>query len=744
MLAAAAESRPRRRPGLHRGLLACLVAVGLSFDPGLEATEVKIFLTQSQAGFLKGELESITVDPLGVLRLAHRTDQVATIEEPFLLSASELPDGWVVGTGNAGRVLKIHRDGEVELLFEAEEPEIFTVWADAEGVVYAGSSPHGSIYRHAGGETTKIFDPEQTYIWSLKGDGHGNLLAATGTEGKLFRVSPEGEGELLYDSDDTHLRSMAVLDEGIALVGTAGEGLVLHIAGDGKARTLYDAAAPEIVAFTTDPQGGAWFAALASEASFVDLDSRNRSRQKNENGKKDEEENGNTGAEVDIEASVKAPAAGSRPSSFSGARSEIFHWTAEGGVVSAWQFKEETVFALLWDDERLWVATGLEGKLYSYQNEQMVLEKDLDESQIVGLSHGESGPAFATTNAAALYRFESGTESKGTLTSTVSDALLTSTFGTLRWRGKAPQGTQARFSFRGGLSATPDNTWTDWTAPKEGEEISLRDQEPSRYLQWRVELLGTKDRTPEVRGVEISYLQANQKPQIEQLEVLGPGQILVPNNFNPSSQIFEPAHPNRDGIFTALGAGPAREGRGLKALWKRGYRTLRWRCVDPNKDQLSYSLTFRPEDDPEGWLSMAEDLTEVHYSFDATVLPDGQYRFRIKASDAPSNLERNRLDASKTSELVVIDHSPPTLGLIASAGTGRLRIAVADVLSILREAVISIDAGPWEEAKAVDNLLDARNETLLIEVDEDASLLLLRLTDAAFNIVTYDLSEHLP
>lgn len=722
----------------------CLIVAALSLAPGLRATEVKIFLTQSQSAFLEGELESLSVDPLGVLRLADRAARVATVEEPFLLAASELPDGWVVGTGNAGKVLKIHRNGEVELLFEADEPEIFAIWADSEGTIYAGSSPQGSVYRHSGGETEKVFSPEQTYIWDLVGDGNDGLLVATGTEGKLFRVSPDGTGELLYDSNDIHLRSMTRLEEGGALVGTAGEGLVLHIAEDGRARTLYDAAAPEIVAFASDPKGGAWFAALASEASFIDLNRSGTAQQKSGNGGEDKEDSDKNESEVEVEASSKAPAMGSRPPSFSGARSEVFHWSPDTGVVSVWKFKEETVFGLLWQDERLWVGTGLDGKLYSYQNEQMVLEKDLDESQIIDLVPGAAGPAFATTNAAALYRFESGTETKGALTSAVADALQTSTFGTLRWRGKTPDGTRARFSFRGGLSATPDNTWTDWTDPTEGKEISLRDLEPSRYLQWRVELLGSEDRTPEIHGVEISYLQSNQKPRIEKLEALGPGQILVPNNFNPSSQIFEPAHPNRDGIFSALGAGPAREGRSLKALWKRGYRTLRWKASDPNKDQLSYALSFRREDDADGWLTMADDLEEDHYSFDATVLPDGEYRFRITASDAPSNLKRNKLDTSKVSELVIIDHRPPALGSVGPAGPGRLRVAVEDVHSILRETVVSVNAGPWEEAKVADDLLDAHNEALLIDVDQDTSLLLVRLTDSSFNIVTYDLSEHLP
>ena len=116
--------------------------------------------------------------------------------------------------------------------------------------------------------------------------------------------------------------------------------------------------------------------------------------------------------------------AGSRPASFSGARSEVLHWTRDAGVKSVWKFTDETVYSLLWSNDRLWVGTGLEGKLYSHQSERMMLEKDVDQSQIVALLPSDSGPAFATTNGAALFRFTRGMERKGTLTSDVFDAEL--------------------------------------------------------------------------------------------------------------------------------------------------------------------------------------------------------------------------------------------------------------------------------------------------------------------------------
>jgi len=102
------------------------------------------------------------------------------------------PNGWVVGTGNLGKVLLIAESGEVSTLFTAPEPEIFAVWSDSDGTVYAGSSPDGKVYRIDAGGGEEYFDPGETYIWSLARHQDGDLLVATGTEGRGDRVVTEG------------------------------------------------------------------------------------------------------------------------------------------------------------------------------------------------------------------------------------------------------------------------------------------------------------------------------------------------------------------------------------------------------------------------------------------------------------------------------------------------------------------------------------------------------------------------
>src|SRR5947208_7530779 len=345
------------------------------------------------------------------------------------------------------------------VLFATPEPEVFAVWADPDGTVYAGTSPKGKVYRiPAGkkggkpdGKPDVFFDPGETYIWALARAADGALLVGTGTQGKLFKVDKKGKGSVLYDSDDTHIRTLAPLPGGDVLAGTAGEGLILRISPDGRARTLYDAEEPEVVSLAAAPDGTCYAAVIASEASLVDQakDQAVPAAPANPPGRGAAKGGGQPQVSVSVEQ-VEAPTltAGRRKGGGAQAqapRSEILSISPTGVVESLWSFPEDTVYSLLWQDGKLWVATGLEGKLYRWADQQMLLEKDVDERQIVAVLPGGPGPVFATTNAAALFRVTRGTEASGTYTSAALDAEQVARFGTFSWQGEVPPGGAVRF-----------------------------------------------------------------------------------------------------------------------------------------------------------------------------------------------------------------------------------------------------------------------------------------------------------
>jgi hypothetical protein len=733
---------PRARARRRRAILSAAVAL-LGFAAA-HAAPVRIFLTQTAAGFQQGTLDDVSVDAHGVLSLAARAERVASLGEPFAFALAPLADGWAVGTGNDGRVLEVGRDGAVRTLFDAPEPVVFALWADGDGTLFAGTSPNGKVYRIAAGGPAEVFyDPKETYIWALARDSGGALWVATGTEGRLHRVDASGRGAVAFDSEETHLRSLLALAGGDVLVGTAPSGLVLRwSAGRGAARTLYDSALSEVVAFAPAPDGGAWAAALASESSLLDAAPRPREAEGEA-----EAEAGSAGEPSAVVMVIGEGESGSvavsRPPSATGPRSELVRLAAHGRVEPVWSSNDETVFALLSEGARVWAATGLEGKLYAFDGDRVRVEKDLAERQVVGLA---PGPTLLTANAVALWRFLPGTERRGSYTSAALDAGQAARFGVFRWRGEpAPGGGEGvRVAFRSGFSAEPDRTWSAWTKPVAGAEIPLDGVPPGRFLQYRLDLEGTATASPRVAATEVSYRQENLRPRIERFFAMDPGQVLVPAGFNPAEQVFEPASPNREGIFTTLEPAASRDERG-KTLWKRGWRTLRWKAADANGDPLLASLAVRPEPGSRAadWLEMARELDGDAYGFDASVLPDGVYRFRLVVSDAPGNAAGDALSAEEVSEPVTIDHSPPVVRSARADGRGA-RLTVYDAASPLREAMLSIDGGEWRPLGAADGLVDGRTEELIVpEIPPTARLALVRLSDAAFNDRAFDLLAEL-
>lgn len=704
----------------------------------LAAAPTRIFSTQTPAAFQAGTLENVSLDAQGVLALADRAERMGEVTEPFAFSFAAVPGGWAVGTGNEGRVLRIAPDGQVTTLFDAPEPVIFALWADPDGTLFAGSSPEGRIYRIRDGEAEVWFEPGETYIWAIARGADGALWVATGTEGRLWRVTGKGQGTVAWDGEETHLRSLLPLTDGDLLIGTAPGGLVIRRDARGVVRTLHDAALSEVVAFAPAADGAIWAAVLASESSFLDAAPRGGGSE----GKESAEAGEGTVIVVEGGGDGQAPAAGSRAAGARGPRSELLRLLPGGAVESLWSSADETIFSLLASDDRsrLWIGTGLEGKLYVLEADRLRLEKDLEERQIVGLAPGADGPALLTTNAAVVWRFAGGRERVGTYTSAALDAGQAARFGVFRWTGELPPGTAVRVSFRTGNSAEPDRTWTPWSPERSGDELSLADLVPARYVQYRIALSGGSA-SPRVARTELSYRQQNLRPAIERFSAMDPGQIPVPSGFNPSDQVYEPASPNREGIFTTLEPALSREER-TKTVWRKGWRTLRWKVNDPNGDAVRTRLEVRAEQG-DRWYEMADDLSAEYWSFDATVLPDGDYRFRLTASDEAANETGAGLVATAFSEVVTIDHAPPELRSAKRSGDGA-RVTVYDAASPLRAAELSIDGAPWQPLASLDGLIDGRTEELLIdEIPATARLVLLRVGDAAFNDRTYDLGARL-
>ena len=82
----------------------------------------------TQADFLKGDVEDLSIDSDGRMFLGPSTSLVAETAAPFLWTVLAGADGsfWA-GSGNEGQVLKIGKDGKLSTFFDAPELEVHAI-----------------------------------------------------------------------------------------------------------------------------------------------------------------------------------------------------------------------------------------------------------------------------------------------------------------------------------------------------------------------------------------------------------------------------------------------------------------------------------------------------------------------------------------------------------------------------------------------------------------------------------------
>jgi hypothetical protein len=130
---------------------------------------------------------------------------------------------------------------------------------------------------------------------------------------------------------------------------------------------------------------------------------------------------------------------------------------------------------------------------------------------------------------------------------------------------------------------------------------------------------------------------------------------------------------------------------------------------DPNGDALLYTVEIRGVNET-AWKPLKDKVSDKYYSWDSTAFPDGEYRVRITASDAPANPPSEALTSRLESDPFLIDNTPPKItGLAATRNGGKLEIRwhAADALNNIGKAEYSVDGGDWTVAAPAGGLSDS-------------------------------------
>ncbi|HSL23405.1 MAG TPA: hypothetical protein VK886_17890 [Vicinamibacterales bacterium] len=712
------------------------------------AASATFWIVATQAEFLKGDATSLSVDSDGRLALGPALEQVAETAAPVLWSVIPGADGgYFAGSGNEGKVYRVGRDGKASVFFDAGELEVHALASAGGGGLFAATSPDGKVYRiSADGTSRVVFDPEDKYIWALASDAKGVLYVATGEKGVIYRVPPDGKGAPFYRTRATHVLSLAFDAEGRVLAGTGSPGRVFRIGEDGRGFVLLDSPYREVRALRVAGDGSIYVAALSDRpaASGGDTSPERVTPPPQATGTPTVSTEITAIAIVDAgqAAAAATPPREPRPSQAKGA---IFRILTDGVSDVVWSSDADLPYDLAVDaNGRLLVATGGEGRLFHAAPQSMsaTLLGRVGAQQVTALLPVNDGQyVLATANPGKLFRLSAARAARGTYESDVRDATTVASWGTISWRAQL-NGGQVEITTRTGNTATPDDTWSDWSPPYKNPEGDRIVSPKARYLQWRAVLVGAKpDASPVLTSVTTAYLPRNLRPEVESITVHPAGTVfqkpfstgeLEIAGFDDQGAALRQQQAQSPSQGAAVQAAPLLGRR----MYQKGLQTFVWKADDPNSDQLQYDVLYRREGDT-GWRTLRRGLNDAIVVWDTTSVPDGTYVVKISASDAPSNSPGTALSGERESSSFEVDNAPPRITIAAGADGRMLRFTVRDDHSPVQKVEYSLEGERWRVVYPVDGIPDSRVEEFAIEIAGNGGrAITIRATDAMNNAAT--------
>jgi sugar lactone lactonase YvrE len=707
----------------YRALI--LLTSVLAISCALLAVTPQFWENFTQDELLKGTLTRVSLSPEGKLSLAPAYEMVFDTGQPYIFSmARDKAGNLYLGTGHEGKVFKVDPQGKGSLYFQSKELDVFAMALDSAGTLYVGTSPDGKVYKVTGpNQATEFCNPDAKYIWALLFDDAGNLYVGTGGRGAILKVTSSGEKSTLFNPGDSNVICLARESGGDLLVGTSPGGMLIDVDAKGKAFTLLDTPMEEIHSMAIDRFGTIYVAATSSKAAPKEGSS---TTVQTAGGAvpaggiqilanlADKSKEGRT--------SVTAPG-GERDAG--GSKSSIIAIAKNGGAETIYSSEDRMVYDLMVrNDDTLLAATGGKGRLLSIDAaKQVAVVTDSPEDQMTKLVAAGDVIFVAGSNQGKVYKLESQQAQSGTFESRVLDAKVIASWGRISWRFTNPSGGSVKISTRSGNTEKTDNSWSEWSAPyaASGQQITNPN---ARYMQWRAVFdRGMKSAGIDtLEAVQIAYLQENLRPQVVSITVLPSGVALQKTPSTTGGTTLNLSSTTSDG--QSLNS-PRLRGRETNPLPPRqtlqpGAQSFTWKATDDNDDILEYSVYFRGEGESD-WKLLAKELKDTFYTLDGTALPDGTYRVKVVATDAPSNPYGKALIGELISKPFVVSNTTPTITITSHDVNGK-RVEIQFHAKIgaghIASGEFSIDGGDWYLVFPTDGIADSPEEDFQVTTPE--------------------------
>ncbi len=696
-------------------IFGAVLAISLTLPASAEFP--KNWYVEGVRDFLDGSLVSTAIQSDGSLTLssafqARNTLSASTILDAVPVSANEM----LVATAKPGAAMlvRLGREGSEKELLSLEKGFVTAVAKGKNGVLYAASAPDGRLYRGDRNGLKPLYKGVEKYIWNILPAKDGQVYFTTGNRGALYRLKGD-DAELLYQSKESNLRALYEDQHWGVVFGGGSRGIVYQYQGQKKVRALLDSTFDEVTAITGNGKGDLFVAVSRAKAR------KNR------------------------------------------AKSAIYRIDKTGHAEMLFPLDSETANTLTVNKAgHLFIGTGSAGRIYQiYHPEnpeirEISLATRSESDQVSHLIASASNDGFLSfgSSPARIDRYQGGFQGTGIYESDVLGTGISASWGLMRLRAIQPAGTQILVSTRSGNTATPDNTWSDWSKYQSGSEIKINSP-AGRFLQAKFELrTGSSSKTPHLKSFEVNFVRDNLAPILHEVFFLDRGIFFTPHTYGKPpaprtvrldqrslQKLRQPR--STESAYEELMANQVNNVRMLQQF-KQGMLTVAWDSEDRNEDLLSYDVQYQRYGQSD-WVTMAKDLTQPVYSFDSSTLLDGDYRFRVYVSDDLSNPGKS-YRVYRDSDLITVDNTPPEVkNLSANVKNDHVevRFDATDNLSALAYVEAIMDGQTSEYVQSTDKIIDGQKEGFRFKLDlpeKGRHMLVVKVTDRLGNTSTHRVS----
>jgi len=737
-------------PMKYRHILAIAVLGTLSL--GGKTTET---VHRSYDEFKQGSMHGVSLHQQGILVPSGELSELAEIDAPILWDAVMGGDGALyIGSGNEGTVYKLDKSGELSVVLSPGMVMTRSLAVDRKGRVYAATSPKGSIYRIGKSDQVEEFLASPgDYIWDMALGPDGMLYLATGNQGRIYKVDPDAktpEAELFYNCEETHITAIAFDEEGGLWAGSATHGLLIHIDGDGEGRVVYASGEREIRTLLPQADGSLYFSTFNNPGS---KQGQQAAKSESESGSASGGQGGN--AYFDEDNAPKEGKQSSEVESFFSMTvyadvedgSTLYRLDPQGFPHRLWYHEGVSIYAAeeLADGELL-LGTGSDGLAFSYRGvDDWFRELDLDAGgEITAIvPHKDAGKYYLLcSNPGRVMLYDRERTAGGYYDSDVLDLGKTSLWGTLQLWAGGEQLKDVSCEVRVGNTATVDRSWTDWKVLSREGNLFENDAPPARYLKYRIRM--ESGEASSVHQVRVFSKVPNLAPSVHSLQVLESG-------FEAKS--FFSSGPNLGvDLGRAMNESPAKVMEKMRSLPKQvklferpGAVTVIWRTYDPNDDTVEHSLYLESLAE-DRWILLAEELEQGLFTFNTTGWKDGYYRLKAVVSDLPSNAPEDALSGEQTSQVFLIDNTPPVIEekrVKERDGWLRIELSASDAASLIHRARLRWNGHEFQSVNPVDGILDSSKEDFVLRIPLEAGRersVVFEVSDENGNLATYTYS----